>query len=286
MRQLNLIDFQYLYYKYKFSIDTGRLAQLTAHGRDVTRLYYPLKEIEGFTKKGQIDTVICFDSKENERKEKDKTYKGTRTKVLNQDDFENINEIRDMLSLLGYCVLQQPGKEADDLIAYALEKLKDSYDLINVYTIDCDLLQLVQPKVKLHIYKLKQGYTTVDMSNFEDKATKLLKTHIAYNMVMVYKSLVGDGSDNIKGIHNFGTAAYKKWFDKNKETIACEYCTQKNYVEQLLANSFEGDKLAQALDSLDKVAFHLEGIDKDIKFNQSQANREKVYGEYEMYSLV
>ena len=286
MRELNIIDFQYLYYKYKFSIDSGRLTKLSAHGRDVTNLYYPLKEIEGFTNKGTIDTVICFDSKDNERKEKDATYKQNRVSMLNQYDFENINELRDMLKLLGYCVLQQPGKEADDLVAYSLEKLKRSYDIINIYTVDCDLLQLVQPKVSVHIYKQKHGYITVDMNNFEDKATELLKTYIAYNMVMVYKSLVGDGSDNIKGIHRFGTVAYKKWFDKNKDTIACEYCTQKDYVKQLLINNFEGDKLAQALDSLEKVAFNIEGIDKNIEFKQTQDNRNKVYGEYEMYSLI
>ena len=286
MRELNLIDFQYLYYKYKLVIESGRLSYVSAHGRDVTKLFYPLREIEGFTQKGKIDTVICFDSAKNERKAKDNDYKRDRKKRLNYQDIENINNLRDMLSLMGYCVLKEDGKEADDLIAYALNKLKDEYDCINIYTVDFDLLQLVQPKVKVHLYRMRHSYTIVDMHNFQEVATELFKTYIDYNMIMVYKSLVGDNSDNIKGIQGFGITAYKKWFDKNKETIACEYCNQRDYVEQLIMNNFEGERLEQALDALDKVAFHIDDIDCEIVFNQTQERRERVYLEYEMRGLI
>lgn len=114
-----IVDFMYLYYKYKFTIDSNRIRRLTADipcvqpdgttqlvKTDVSYLYYPLKEIEGFRKTFEkeghdVTMSICFDAI-SMRKADNVEYKSNRTKKLGETDFSRISKIMELLDKAGH----------------------------------------------------------------------------------------------------------------------------------------------------------------------------------------
>lgn len=99
------------------------------------------------------------------------------------------------LSSLGATQVSLPGQEADDVIAFLCERITE---FTSVYTVDQDLLQLT-----------KEGSTLVYLAG---NATIEFKGHPA-KYTTIYKSLVGDSSDNIPGVKGFGEGAFNKLLD-------------------------------------------------------------------------
>lgn len=287
MKKLIIVDVQYLYYKYMFTYMSGRLAKLTCGERDTTMLFYPLKEIKGISDAWQTDLAVCFDSANPERKDEDPDYKKNRTNKLSSEDRDNIAEIKSILDRIGIKTYKVDRKEADDLVKTVKENEQDKYDYIEIYTPDSDLLQLVDKKTEVHLYKTGKGYTVVNYDNFEEMlSTKIFKTYVPYNMVMAYKSTVGDTSDGIKGIPKFGPSAFNKWINQYSASINFELGTSKEYVLQLLRNTIEGSKVIEAEKSIEKVALrYVEGLEP-LENRCTRELREQVFEEYEMYTLV
>lgn len=291
MNKLIVIDFQYLYYKYKFALDNpySRMKRLHHEDIDISYVYYPLNEIAGLTERGNIDSVICFDSKQNDRKDENEDYKASRESKLGYSDFANINTIKNLLEEAGHIVLYGDGKEADDFVAATVMQNKDKYDVVEVYTVDSDLLQLVDSNVAVNLFKQKQGYLRVTENNFEETivSNKLLKgAYIPYNFIALYKSTVGDTSDGVKGIKGFGGKAFLGLTDK-----ACDLRmrgTDYDVIESFLRMHFDGDKLNQALESLDLVKLRHNNISLEIKPNKANnlEAREKAFSQYDFKSLI
>lgn len=257
MSKMVVVDFQYLYYKYKNAIESGKMKKLSSiingQERDTSLIYYPIKEIEGFNGGGRIRTAVCFDSKSIREKEND-TYKANRVNTLDGRDFDEIAAIRQTLTDAGYDTYKEDGMEADDLIASIVNTYAADYEETMLCTIDKDLMQLIQPGVSLNLYRIFKGYIYVSMNNFEDFATQSFKTFMPYNMIMAYKSLCGDPSDGIPGIRKFGPAAFGKWLS-NWNGVDFSKGMNKEFVRELLETSLPSDKLAEAISSLNMVAF-------------------------------
>lgn len=161
------------------------------------------------------NVIFCFDSVKNLRKEIDSNYKGNRVKQGNEY-YDQVNTLYKMLESVGFNVCLQDGYESDDLIAYVVEQNKDDYDHISILTNDKDLTHLVEDNV----YWLNCRRTKGDIhkGNYEDMLG------IPYNTITLFKALVGDSSDNFKGVKGFGKARYKKLLDTelkdyNLETV-------------------------------------------------------------------
>lgn len=114
-----------------------------------------------------------------------------------------LQTVRD--ELLPHCqntlILQAPGWEADDLIGEIVRDAiaLDAWGQIEIHSNDADLFQLcaLSDKVKL----------------MEDsKLTKMLDPAD----VRLYKTMVGDSSDNIPGIKGFGEKAWEAVKDRDK----------------------------------------------------------------------
>lgn len=239
-----IFDYQFLYYKYKFALDSGRMKRLTypvEQGgvrveRDISQIYYSIREIESIRKKIQnngfnVITSICFDSpslrvkvddtdatekdtvKKTEIKKAVENYKANRVKSLNEEDFYNIGLVYDILTEAGYATYKQAGIEADDLVHHLVLKLKDAVDSTMVVTCDLDLGVLIDKKVSLYRFKSTTGYGFVSMNNWNDTVCKELKAEVPFNAIMLYKATVGDKSDNIQGIYRFGPSAFNKLVD-------------------------------------------------------------------------
>ncbi|MCK9543366.1 MAG: hypothetical protein M0R03_15200 [Novosphingobium sp.] len=110
------------------------------------------------------------------------------------------------------------GVEGDDLISYYVNNKKPN-EKIYIISRDNDLTQLIdddvciyQPTEKLFLHK----------GNFKE-----IKGFPVENLVLK-KILIGDSSDNIKGIKGLGEGVLLKHFDKiNKEVVTLDYIIER-----------------------------------------------------------
>ncbi len=305
-----IIDYSYLYYKYKFQLESGRMKRLTQpmewHGvtveKDISQIYYSLREIEQIRRKYEaewqsVTLSIAFDSK-SARKEsgtaESSKYKSNRGGKLNDEDFENIEFVRDILSRVGYNTYKIEGAEADDIIAALVKEYSDS-DLFGytlIYTPDADVLENVKNNVAAMRYKSGKGYTFIDRRNFKDVMSAELKCNMPYNCLMLYKCTVGDKSDCIDGIKGFGPAAFNKMIGALAvREFDTSLGSNANAVAYALRDLHEAKYLndtqyKQAVDSLELVKpIILERLDVPVK-KPSISLRQAVYMQYNMPSLV
>ena len=300
-----IIDFMYLYYKYKCTLETGRIKRLIINkesltggideGFDISLVYYPIKEIEGIRKKleeqgNNVTISICFDAPATERKEKDIEYKSNRDKNrLNELDFDGIAIVRELLSEVGYNVYFEKA-EADDLVYNLVRLYSKNFDKTIICTPDTDLLINVSNNVEVHRYKSRVGYTEVTKENYNEYCSKEFKCNIPYNGILLYKALCGDKSDKVSGIKGFGPKAFDKYLSN---LVTCgkvdtDKLSNTEYIKSLLESTkdmFKDNQLEQALHSLDMVSPY----EMDMAEPKNIANREtrdKAYSKYEMYSLI
>jgi len=119
-------------------------------------------------------------------------YKANRKKM--DDDFKNqVPVTKDIVEKLGIPNLVMPGYEADDIIYTLVEKYsKDKNLIIDIYSSDKDLKQLLDDNV-----------FCLDAMKWVRTDTKLFLQEFMFEpkYILDYLALVGDASDNIKGIN-------------------------------------------------------------------------------------
>ena len=304
-----IIDYSFLYYKYKFQLESGKMKRLTQlmewHGanieKDVSQIYYSMREIESFRRHAlnQWDTVVvsvCFDMpsiRNDDDTESATKYKSNRGKKLSEDDFENIQFVYDTLVRAGYNCYKYDGLEADDLVSYLVRHYKESFDATFIYTPDADLLVNVSDTVVVSRYKSGKGYTVVSMDDFTDYLSAELKCHMPYNALMLYKCTVGDKSDCIDGIKKFGPKAFDKMVDFldqlhiNWEKIG-NYEGTSLVLEHLHKSGyFNDDQYRQAVESLSLVRPAVIDFEIPVPNKVSTVEtRQAAYGPYSMNSLI
>lgn len=127
-------------------------------------------------------------------------YKGqrpARPKEMIQSFNDAVDAIKDDVLSLGGMVVWQDQMEADDVIAFLCEKLEG--DKV-VMTRDGDMFALRNPDVQV-LYR----------GEFDEVAKwGPIEGDLGRSYARVYKALVGDNSDNIKGCKGFGDAAFLK----------------------------------------------------------------------------
>ena len=122
-------------------------------------------------------------------------YKGTR-KPMPLELRPQIDLLKETLRLMGVCVLEKAGFEADDIIG-TIAKATDVQTII--ITGDKDSFQLVDEQTEIHF--TKRGLSDVDVYthlNFKEK------TGIEPIQIIELKALMGDASDNIPGVAGVG----------------------------------------------------------------------------------
>ena len=160
--------------------------------------------------------VIVFDGKGGSHRRRKiyanyKEGRATKSRLNRIVGFENIDdEQRSMkhqmfrvfsyLQKLPITIITMDNIEADDVIAYLTSYLKEKSVILSN---DRDFLQLVSDRVNVYLPTKKKMYTPENL---------LEETGIWCENFILYKSLLGDKSDNIKGINGIGEKTILKNF--------------------------------------------------------------------------
>ncbi|WP_161975855.1 5'-3' exonuclease [Tengunoibacter tsumagoiensis] len=143
--------------------------------------------------------VVCFDTAvPSERVELLSTYKANRPQFFaeGENPFEQIDIVYDSLRYLSLSYLSIEGVEADDLIGSYARLLERDYEVI-ILSADRDYLQLVNERISLCVQRGK---------NETLFTPELVKEQFGVepDQFVDYKALIGDSSDNIKGVPGIG----------------------------------------------------------------------------------
>jgi len=115
---------------------------------------------------------------------------------------QQIIEAHHLFAAFGVTTFEKPGYEADDLIATLAVHFKDRPDLqVVILTGDRDTLQLVEDdKLVVQVFNTGISDTTV----YNKGAVMAKYGGLEPSQLVEYKALVGDSSDNIKGVPGIG----------------------------------------------------------------------------------
>ncbi len=150
---------------------------------------------------------VVFDGETKlERKDFDTDYKANRQDFSNVEDIDNpfiqLEIIKKVLSYINIQWFETFDCEADDLIASVIHDNKDKFEII-VSSQDKDFFQLICENVNVFVYrgKVSKLWTEAEINNKFGFDAKHFST---------FKALVGDNSDNIKGINGIGCVTASK----------------------------------------------------------------------------
>tara|TARA_B100000508_G_scaffold78473_1_gene61011 strand:- start:6159 stop:8543 length:2385 start_codon:yes stop_codon:yes gene_type:complete len=157
-----------------------------------------LKIIEDF--KPQY-IAACYDLPEaTYRHEAFEGYKAGRSKT-DEALVAQIDRSRDIFKVFGIPIYEKSGFEADDMLGSIAHLTKDNKDLrVIIASGDMDTLQCVDKK-RVEVFTLKRGIN--DTVLYDEEAVKN-RFGFGPKLVIDYKGLRGDASDNIPGIRGIG----------------------------------------------------------------------------------
>lgn len=194
-----------------------RRANYNSYAADYTRTVTSLaKSYEA------VRSIVAFDfGKSYYRMEMYDEYKGNRSDdSLSEEEKEKKQEFFDVLNALPEQLpcetVKFRGVEADDIIAYLVENLKDQYDHIWIISSDKDLIQLIDHNVSIfNIFSRKE----ITLDSLDETL------EITPSEFMLSRIIEGDAGDNIIGIDGIGP--------KRAQTLAKTYKTLDKLLEAL-----------------------------------------------------
>lgn len=221
---------------------------------------FPTNAIFGFTnmmnkiistlKDGDLLFVSFDTGKKTFRHKEMETYKAQR-KPIDEDLKLQLPVARELLKAMGVFYYELEGYEGDDL-AGTVAKIGSNANLeVDVYTSDKDYLQLINDNIS--IYMITKGIKETKIMNKESLFNEMGLTP---DQIRDYKGLMGDPSDNIKGIPGVG--------EKTAIKLLQQYSSLEGIIE---AMKNDKSKLAQKIldnQDLGKFCKHIATIDTDV----------------------
>tara|TARA_A100001201_G_scaffold129404_1_gene114784 strand:+ start:2669 stop:3724 length:1056 start_codon:yes stop_codon:yes gene_type:complete len=136
-------------------------------------------------------------------------------RITNFDIFENLEEEHDAkvdqivrlaqyLKCLPVKTVAIDKVEADDVISFIAKRMAKQYkSKVTIVSADRDFLQLASPNISI--------YRPIEKKFYNDQ-TVLEKFNVLAKNFTIYKTLLGDKSDGIRGISGLGEIKFKKLF--------------------------------------------------------------------------
>lgn len=226
-------------------------------------------------------------------------YKGTRKKA-DQELYDQIPLIHDLVKAFNIPIFEKAGYEADDIIGTIVEQVfpadkKQKIDDLEamIITGDMDTLQLVRPGVK--VYTLRKGMS--DIVIYDNQA---VVERFGFNPVQMidYKALRGDTSDNIPGVLGIGEKTATELI-KKFTTLTEVYKVVKQEAKKDKSKIFKPAALKKLIEGKDiaKMSYELATIDQyvpkiDFKLEDctsEEFDRDKIvklFQRFEFFSLL
>lgn len=199
MKRIILVDGNSLMYRaYYATAFTGNLMQ-NSKGLYTNAIYSFIKMLDHLVNQDYDNILVAFDAgKQTFRHEILDTYKDGRSPMPEEMRVQ-IPHIKEYLHLMNIKEYQLPLYEADDIIGtIAREAINDGYH-VDIYSSDKDLLQLVNENTTVHL--TKKGLT--ELEDFTPEHV-MEKYGLTYLQMVDLKALMGDPSDNLKGLPGVG----------------------------------------------------------------------------------
>lgn len=208
--------------------------------------------------------VVIFDGEtQNPRKDILKEYKANRPdwSEVSEDEnpFTQLPYIYEALDYMGIKHSETTSCETDDVIAaYALKYGKENEVIIASF--DSDYFQLIDENVKVVRYRGKCSVTC-------DEAYIKERYGVPPSRYLDYKCLVGDSSDNIKGVKGVGPKTAAKLIHKfgSLEDIRARACEVEN--EKIRAAISDSDRILERNMSLIRLS---EGADMPFSLDEAR----------------
>jgi DNA polymerase-1 len=254
-------------------------------GRPIQAIYGLSNILLKILKENQFDYIFAlYDRPEPTiRHQIFKEYKAARPKAT--DDLKlQISLSKKIFSAFNIPVIEKIGYEADDLIATLKEKFFNLADEIIILSGDLDTLQLVDDKTK--ILTMKKG---ISQTIIYDKYKVKERYGISPFQITDYKALVGDASDNIKGISGIGPKTASQLLEK--------YNNLEGIIEAAKNKKLDFKLAKQILNNSEKLLFNKDlitlrknvEIDEKILLpyqNYKKENLIEVFKEFGFKSLI
>jgi DNA polymerase I len=218
MKHFVIIDGHHLMYRAYWAIPRH---MRTSDGRQVNAVFGVGSMLLQILKTEEPDALLfVFDAG-------DKTFRHTEYAEYKEgraetpDDFyEQIPLIQSMIATFGFATAADAGFEADDFAyAYAKVAANEGYR-VTIVSGDRDLFQIVTDKIRVAIPH--KGYQAAE---YLGPAEVVAKFGVTPEQVPSYKGLVGDSSDNLKGVKGIGPKA--------AEALLKQYHTLEGIYEHL-----------------------------------------------------
>ena len=238
-----------------------------ANGINTTPIHqflYMLKNVVSQFRPKEI--VLTWDKKLNPNgtnfRKKMVAYKEQREESdATREIYDYIDHIRPITDSLGITTICPLNFEADDIIAF-VSNMDERRNI--VVSSDKDLLQLVDNHV--HVF-LPNKNIVITPENFEEELG------IAKNCFLLYKCILGDVSDNIKGLFKYGPIKAKKLAEDIVNKMGSRYI--QSIIDSPLS-SFNEEKFNLTSDQLDI-------IQRNLIIMKLNGNHEELILEYARY---
>lgn len=255
-----LIDGMYLLFSSFYSNRNMR----TLKGEPTGAVYGFVTRVEAIIRDVQPHRLaVAFDSREKTfRHLLFEPYKAKRL-APPEELIQQIPLVREYLQLRSITLLEEPGFEADDIIASGAKTEAAKGNDVLVFTADKDLFQLVGNGIFIYHPKLK-----------EKLDAEGIKEHfgVSPQQIVDYLSLTGDSSDNIPGVPGVGEKTAQKiiqdygTLDKLLESLDDESSDAK--IKQKIKSNLESLFLSRKLIDLDQCP----PLPREILLNQFKDN--------------
>lgn len=211
MRRIVLIDGHNLLFRMFYGIPAPIRNSKGIDIRGLIGFIGSLKKIVEEFKPFSVYVVFDSETSKNSNLEIDDNYKANRidySKVEeNENPFTQLPMIKSSLDYLRIDYLEVQENETDDFIASLVSKYNEIFEYVIVST-DSDFLQLVDENIYLYVPRGKKSilYTPEEVIN---------KYKVDPSRFVLFKSLVGDKTDNIKGVKGIGEITAAKILEYN-----------------------------------------------------------------------
>jgi len=201
---------------------------------------------------GYTHVAVAFDAGSKTRRHKMyKDYKAGRAETPSEL-IEQIPYIHEFLEAVNVKYFLNYDYEADDIISSLHKSFKDEFDEVDVLSNDNDLFQLIGPN-SFQIYtKLKETIKYSTDTLFNEKGITPIQ-------IPDYKGLIGDNSDNLKGVEGIGP--------KTAAKLLSEYNTLEGIYENI--DSIKGKNQERLIKDKETAFFtkDMATLDPSFDFN-------------------